>query len=166
MSFESERKALVESMKFSGSVKSKEIEEAFLSIPRELFVRKDLQRLAYADDALPLTQGQTISQPSTIAVMLESLQAKQGQKVLEIGSGCGYVLALLSKIVGENGKVFGVELLQELAELSKKNLENAKVKNVEVFCADGSGTDREGGDGKVGAGSAAAGASADGASAE
>ena len=138
MSFESERKALVEAMKQSGAVKSFEVENAFLSVKREFFVRPDLQHLAYADDALPLTQGQTISQPSTIAVMLESLQAKQGQNVLEVGSGCGYALALLSKIVGDKGKVFGVELLPELAELSKKNLQNAGVKNVEVFCADGS----------------------------
>ena len=138
MKFEAERKALVEGMKSSGAVKSLEVENAFFAVHREFFVRQDLQNLAYADDALPLISGQTISQPSTIAAMLESLQAKAGQKVLEVGSGCGYVLALLSKIVGEKGKVFGVEILPELAELSKKNLQTAGIKNVEVFCADGS----------------------------
>src|SRR3989338_3941984 len=115
MRFEARHKALVEGMKESGAVKSLEVEEAFLSVERELFVKEGLQHLAYADDALPLTQGQTISQPSTIAAMLESLQARKGLKVLEVGSGCGYVLALLSELVGENGKVFGIELLQELA---------------------------------------------------
>ncbi|HIH33529.1 MAG TPA: protein-L-isoaspartate carboxylmethyltransferase, partial [Candidatus Diapherotrites archaeon] len=64
---------------------------------------------------MPLIKGQTISQPSTIAAMLENLQVRKDQKVLEIGSGCGYVLALLSKIAGSKGKVFGIELLPELA---------------------------------------------------
>lgn len=138
MNFEAERKMLVESMKNAGILKSREIEKAFLETPREFFVREDLRTAAYIDDALPLTLGQTISQPSTIAVMLENLKAEKGMKVLEIGSGCGYVLALLSKITGDEGKVFGIELLPELAEISKKNLQNAGVKNVEVFCSDGS----------------------------
>ena len=138
MNFEAERKALVESMKNSRVLKSREIEKAFLEIPREFFVREDLRTAAYADDALPLILGQTISQPSTIAAMLENLKAGKGMKVLEVGSGSGFVLALLSKIVGNEGKVFGIELLPELAEASKINLEKAGIENVEVFCADGS----------------------------
>ena len=138
MNFELERKSLVERMKSECAVKSKEVENSFLAVKRELFVNPSMQNSAYADDALPLIKGQTISQPSTIAAMLENLQVRKDQKVLEIGSGCGYVLALLSKIAGSKGKVFGIELLPELAEISKKNLKNAGVKNAKVFCADGS----------------------------
>ena len=70
--------------------------------------------------------------------MLELLELKKGQIVLEIGSGSGYVLALLSKIVGSTGKVFGIELFLELVKRSKKTLQDLKMENIEVFQKDGS----------------------------
>jgi protein-L-isoaspartate(D-aspartate) O-methyltransferase len=127
----------VEFLKTSGAVKSKAVEKAFSRIRREAFVPDAYAEYAYADDALPTNLGQTISQPSTIAAMLELLQAEEGMKVLEVGSGSGYVLALLSEIVGENGKVIGVEYLHELAEKSREILAAENVKNVEVVEGDG-----------------------------
>ncbi len=99
-----------------------EILDAFSKVKREDFMPRNVKEMAYEDTALPIGNGQTISQPYTIALMLSLMDLKKGQKVLEIGSGSGYVLALLSEIVGEKGRVFGVELVKELAEKSKENL--------------------------------------------
>ena len=110
-----------------------EILNAFSNVKREDFTPKNVKTMAYDDTALPIGHGQTISQPYTIALMLSLLHLKKGQKVLEIGSGSGYVLALLSELVGEKGRVFGVEVVKELAEKSKENLveygKNIKVHN-------------------------------------
>jgi protein-L-isoaspartate(D-aspartate) O-methyltransferase len=135
--FELKRKQLVEYMKSLGVIESKEIEKAFLKIKREIFFPSNIKQFAYADEAFPIGFNQTISQPSTIAIMLELLEPGPGMKILEVGSGCGYVLALLSQIVEKKGKVFGVELLKELVEQSKENLKLHGIKNVKVFQGDG-----------------------------
>ena len=114
---------------------SKQIINAFLKIKRENFITKQLKFRAYENRALPIGKGQTISQPYTIAMMLDLLNLEKDQRVLEIGSGCGYVLALLSEIVGKNGEVFGVEIIKELAEESKGNLEGCE--NVRVYNKNG-----------------------------
>jgi len=116
---------------------SKTILDAFSKVKREDFIPNNVKEMAYGDTALPIGHGQTISQPYTIAVMLSLLDLKKGKglKVLEIGSGCGYVLALLSEIVGENGKVFGIELVKDLAKKSKENL--AGYGNVKVYNKNG-----------------------------
>lgn len=111
---------------------SKEIIEAFSKVKRENFLSDRLREYAYEDAALSIGEGQTISQPSTIAIMLSLLQLKKSQKVLEIGSGCGYVLALLSVLVGDKGKVYGIERIKSLADNSKdflKGYENIKIYN-------------------------------------
>ncbi len=135
MSFALMRERLVEELRGEGF--SKPVLDAFAAVPREEFVPERLREHAYADDALSIGFGQTISQPSTIARMLELLRLFPNQKVLEVGSGCGYASALLAQMVGENGKVFGIELVKDLAEQSKANLKNAKSINVEIFCGDG-----------------------------
>ena len=86
------------------AVQRKETRGAFLTVRRENFMPENMRQYAYADDAIPIWGGQTISQPSTISVMLELLEVKEGMKVLEVGSGGGYALALLSKLVGGDGK--------------------------------------------------------------
>ncbi|MFH1751533.1 MAG: protein-L-isoaspartate(D-aspartate) O-methyltransferase [archaeon] len=137
LSFEEQRKLLVKSMTANNALKSESIKNAFLKVRRERFVLKNYLNSAYIDEALPLISGQTISQPSTISVMLELLEVKKGMKVLEVGSGCGYVLALLRELAGREGKVFGIELLKELFKLSKKNLKKSGVVGVKVFNSDG-----------------------------
>lgn len=111
--------------------------DAFSKVKREDFLPKNVETMAYEDTALPIGHGQTISQPYTIAVMLSLLDLKKGQKVLEIGSGCGYVVALLSEIVGEKGKVFGLEVVKELAEKSKGNLADYGNKNIMIYNKNG-----------------------------
>ncbi len=110
------------------------IVRAFNKVNREAFVPSNLQEYAYDDTALPLKKGSTISQPSTIAFMLDLLELEGKEKVLEIGSGSGYVLALLSQLT--KGQIYGVEIIKELSEESKKTLK--EYKNVNVFNKDGS----------------------------
>lgn len=115
---------------------SKDIINAFSKVKRENFIPDNLKNRAYEDTALPIGEGQTISQPYTIATMLSLLNLKKGQKVLEIGSGCGYVLALISDIVGTKGKVYGVEIVKSLAERSRINL--SEYSNIKVYHGNGS----------------------------
>ncbi|MFH1585483.1 MAG: protein-L-isoaspartate O-methyltransferase [archaeon] len=107
---------------------SKPILEAFSKVKRENFIDSRIKHMAYEDRALPLGKGQTISQPYTIAMMLDLLDLKKGQKVLEIGSGCGYVLALISTIT--KTKVYGIEIVESLYKKSKSNLKDY---NVEIY---------------------------------
>jgi protein-L-isoaspartate(D-aspartate) O-methyltransferase len=124
------------------SLKSKGFHErilgAFEKVKREDFLPENFKKLAYEDIALPITNDQTMSQPSTIALSLSLLKLKDNHKVLEIGSGCGYVLALMSEIVGEKGKVYGVEIVKNLADKSIQNLEEYnKFNNIKVYSRNG-----------------------------
>ena len=76
----------------------------------------------YADRPLSIWYGQTISQPSTVAFMLELLQLREGQKVLDVGSGSGWTSALLGQIVGAQGRVYGVEIIPELVIFGRRNV--------------------------------------------
>ena len=111
------------------------IEEAFHAIDRVDFVAPDYRIEAYEDYPLPLVGGQTISQPTTVAFMLEKLQVKKGDKVLDVGSGSGFTTALLAHIVGPEGEVFGVELLPELVEIGRKNIARYGFAHAEIFQA-------------------------------
>jgi len=109
---------LVEHLKREG-IKDPLVLEAFRRVPRELFVPEELRHLAYADTALPIGHGQTISQPFTIASMLEMLRLKPGMKVLEIGTGSGYQTAVLIELKTE---VYSIERQKELYEKVRKFL--------------------------------------------
>jgi protein-L-isoaspartate(D-aspartate) O-methyltransferase len=114
---------------------SEEIVTAFQKVKREDFVPQHLVGYAYEDMALPVMDGSTLSQPSTVAFMLNLLELKEDNKVLEIGSGSGYALALLSEIVTK-GKVYGIEIIQELGVKSRDYLKDKQ--NVEILIRDGS----------------------------
>lgn len=131
--FEAQRKSLVKKM----HLQNKTIKLAFLSTKREPFFPENMKQHAYEDDAFPIGLGQTISQPSTIATMLELLAVEKGNKVLEVGTGSGYVAALLSGLVGKKGKVFGVELVHELHQKATRTLLELGCKNVFLKCGDG-----------------------------
>jgi protein-L-isoaspartate(D-aspartate) O-methyltransferase len=114
---------------------SEQIVSAFQKVRREDFVPEHLVGYAYEDMALPVMDGSTLSQPSTIAFMLNLLDLNEDSRVLEIGSGSGYALALLAEIV-PRGKVYGLEILKELGVKSKEYLKDKK--NVEVVIRNGS----------------------------
>lgn len=124
---------LIESMDRQG-ILTEEIKQAFLAIPREEFVPDEFKIHSYDDCALPLEQGATLSQPSMLAIMLSELRLQPGMKVLEVGSGSGYLLALM-KAMGAN--VTGVEIIESLAETSRKTLEKINL-NIEVITGDAS----------------------------
>jgi len=135
--FEKQKKQLMNYWLENRIVKNRGIITAFRRTAREKFVPAHLKEDAYIDAPLPLMHGQTISQPSTIAIMLEALNLKPKLKVLEVGTGSGYNAALIASLV-EPTVVYTVELLPELAEFAKDNLKRAGIKNVMVFCRDGS----------------------------
>lgn len=114
---------------------SDKILNAFEKIKRENFIDKNLKQHAYLDEPLPISHGQTISQPYTVAFMLNLLELKNNQKILEIGSGSGYVLALINEI-SKKSKIYGVERIEELVQKSSNVLKTKK--NISIICEDGS----------------------------
>jgi len=129
-------KELVQQLVKDEVLKTERIIRAFELVDRINFCIHSQKCNAYKDEPLEIYEGQTISQPTTVAIMTEALDVHPGQKVLEIGSGSGYQAAILSKIVGDKGKVYTIEYLQKLYEFASKNLE--AYTNVDVFKGDGS----------------------------
>lgn len=115
-------KQLIHNLKEAGVLHTGRISEAFSKVDRKDFVLPEYQDEAYADYPLPIGHGQTISQPYTVAFMLELLEPKQGEKILDLGSGSGWTTALLAHIVGSQGRVYGLERIPELVLLGKRNL--------------------------------------------
>lgn len=108
---------------------------AFEKIPREKFVPEAFKDAAYEDRALPLGEGQTISQPSLVALMLQELGLKGDEKVLEVGTGSGFQAALLGALAR---RVYTIERIEKLAKRAKTALKSLKARNVEVLTGDGS----------------------------
>ena len=103
-------------------------------VPREHFVMPDLIDAAYADQALPIACGQTISQPYVVAYMTEQLDVRPPNRVLEVGTGSGYQAAILSRLARE---VVTVERYRTLADAARTRLETLGYRNVEVVVGDG-----------------------------
>ena len=119
---------------------SEKIKEAFQRIDRSDFVTEKEKKDAYKDIPLSIGYGQTISQPLVVAFMLEILDLREGDKVLDVGFGSGWTTALLAFIVGSKGEVIAIEKIPEVYEFGKRNIEKysfLKSKRVEVFCGDG-----------------------------
>lgn len=131
-------KQLIENLIRSGYLKTPEIISAFYKIDRADFISEKLKTEAYANMPLPIGYGQTISQPLTVAFMLELLQPAKDDRILDVGSGSGWQSSLLAHIVGEKGKVFAIERISELSELGKNNSKKYGFKNLEFIVGDGS----------------------------
>jgi protein-L-isoaspartate(D-aspartate) O-methyltransferase len=124
-----------------GWLKTGRIIKAFENIERTDFMPDDIKHLAEINEAMPIGQGQTISQPLTVAFMFEQLKPKPGDNILDIGSGSGWTTALLAQIVGEKGKVIAIEIIPELKEFGKNNIiKYSFIKKgiVQFICLDGS----------------------------
>ncbi len=113
---------LVSNLIFDGYLKTPRLIEAFKKIDRADFVSEEYRHLAYINEPLPIGHNQTISQPLTVAFMLEFLEPKPGEKILDIGSGSGWQTALLAQIVGPEGKVLAMERILELKSMTEANL--------------------------------------------
>jgi protein-L-isoaspartate(D-aspartate) O-methyltransferase len=120
--------ALIDQLIKEKWLKTPEIIRAFRKIKREDFLpdcpggREDKMNLSEINQALSIGFGQTISQPLTVAFMLELLQPKKGDKILDVGSGSGWTTALLAEIVGKSGKVISIEIIPELSKFGKNNI--------------------------------------------
>ncbi|MFQ5661907.1 MAG: protein-L-isoaspartate(D-aspartate) O-methyltransferase [Candidatus Paceibacteria bacterium] len=108
------------------------LKKAFTKVDRKDFVPEDYAEEAYEDYPLPIGHEQTISQPTTVAFMLELLDVQKGEKILDVGAGSGWTTALLANLVGERGEVHGVEIIPELVEFGNNNLKKYNFKNAEI----------------------------------
>lgn len=132
--FEIARGRMVEQLRGHYRVEDERVLAAMNAVPRHLFVPSALQSQAYKDNALPLSVGQTVSQPYIVARMTELLELKGRERVLEIGSGSGYqtaVLALLAR------KVFAIERIGSIAAAAKERLMNLGYRNISYRVGDG-----------------------------
>ena len=137
----------------TGVLKSGKIFDAFGVIDRADFVPEELKSSAYADEALPIGEGQTISQPYTVAFMLSLLDPQPGERIMDVGAGSGWQTAILAYIVGgafggetanlavspPKGRVFAVEHVSELCEFGRANVSKynfLEKEIVEWFCQD------------------------------
>ncbi len=133
--------SFIDDLRKKGWLKNERIIGAFKAIKREDFVLRGEENAAEIDSPLPIGFGQTISQPLVVAFMLELLDPQPGEKILDIGFGSGWTSALLAYLVGEKGKVVGIEIIPELFEFGKKNIAKygfIKEGRVIPVCADGS----------------------------
>lgn len=139
MEFELQKKELVERLERVGYIKDTAIKSAMLKVKRELFVPKEYFTEAYTDTPLPIPGNATISAPHMHAISLSSLKLNPGEKVLEVGAGSGILLAYIKEIVGEKGKVFGIEIEKATYEYGKNCLQKASYwKKVKYVLGDGS----------------------------
>lgn len=104
------------------------------TLPRHRFLDPSQEAEAYQDHPLPIGRGQTISQPYIVAFMAEALALKGTEKVLEVGSGCGYMVAVLARL---SRQVFGIDLDPDLVRRSQATLEELDISNATLRCGDG-----------------------------
>lgn len=132
---------LIELLVREGALRSKPVIHAFQNIRRSDFVPADSRLQAGEDVPLSIGYDQTISQPSTVAFMLELLDPRSGQSILDVGSGSGWTTALLADIVGHSGEVIAIERIGALREMTEVNVEKyGFVSQGVVKCLEGDGS--------------------------
>lgn len=129
------REQMVRTQIEARGVRDDRVLTALRTVPRHLFVPEPLRPEAYADRALPLEAGQTVSQPYMVAYMTDLLDLSPGMKVLEVGTGSGYQAAVLAELSAD---LITVERLPELAESARKRLKTLGFGRIHVRCGDGS----------------------------
>jgi len=120
-----------------GTARSERVLAAMRAADRAAFLPEASRSGAYRDDALPIGFGQTCSQPSMVAFMLDELGIAPGHRVLEIGAGCGYASAIASRLCAPGGRLFAVEIVPDLADLARRNLGDG-YPNLSILTGDGS----------------------------
>ena len=128
------RRAMVEEQIRERGIGSPRVLEALLAVPRHKFVPEESAGAAYADQPLPIGEGQTISQPYMVAVMTEAMELTGSERVLEVGTGSGYQAAVLSLLARE---VYTVESVSSLAIVARRRLARLGYLNVHVHAGDG-----------------------------
>jgi protein-L-isoaspartate(D-aspartate) O-methyltransferase len=134
MDSNNERNAMVRAQLMRRGITDSRVLDAMATVPRHLFVPPAARAQAYGDRALPISEGQTISQPYIVALMAQALSLRPGDRVLEVGAGSGYAAAVLSRLAGE---VYTIERWPALAENAERCLHDLGYMNVHVFHGDG-----------------------------
>lgn len=134
--YERERQGMIDKLVASGYLKSETVIEAMKKVERHLFVPENVKMHAYADQPLPVGEGQTISAPHMVAMMCELLKLEKGLKVLEIGAGTGYHACVVAEII-KGGKIYSVESKTRLVERARENITSAGCTGVELIEGDG-----------------------------
>lgn len=132
--YEQQRRAMVERQVLWRGVTDKNVLDAMLAVPREEFVLPQYKDKAYADLEVPIGKDQTLDRPYEDAFMIQALSLSSTDRVLEVGTGGGYLAALLSRIVPE---VYTIEILPEIADAARQRLSRLGYKNIEVRTGDG-----------------------------
>jgi protein-L-isoaspartate(D-aspartate) O-methyltransferase len=127
---------LIIHLKNSKFLTDEKVESALQNIPRHEFIPESELEYAYDNEPLPIMKNQTISQPGVVTRMTEWLDVKNGQNILEIGTGSGWQSAILSYLVG-SGTIYSIERHPELAKFAQENLKKLKIDNVHVILGDG-----------------------------
>jgi len=133
--FDRERKMMADSQIRARGVRDTRVLAAMEKVPRHLFVPEGMRRYAYADEPLPIGEGQTISQPYIVAYMTEALGLGGEERVLEVGSGSGYQTAILAELVRE---VWTVEIVEALSWRARSVLDGLGYRNIHYRVGDGS----------------------------
>ena len=128
------RKEMVQLQIKARGIHSPDIIDAFMNVPRHVFVPAEYRNQSYEDNPLPIGFNQTISQPYIVAYMIEILKPDKDMRVLEIGTGSGYQTAILSCLCKE---VYSLEIIDLLAEITKQKLEEEGYHNIKVKISDG-----------------------------
>jgi protein-L-isoaspartate(D-aspartate) O-methyltransferase len=137
--YKERRGQMVDRLVQNGVLKTPRVIEAMRAVPRHLFVPRRFRESAYHDTPLGIGSGQTISAPHMVGMMLEYLDLREGQLVLEIGGGSGYHAALVAHVVGPRGHVYAIERIGSLAKKARDRLETLGLQDqVEVLVRDGS----------------------------
>jgi protein-L-isoaspartate(D-aspartate) O-methyltransferase len=137
------QQALIETLRKNGSLHDPALAEAFLAVPRHLFLPNEPLERAYSDIAIAVKTGaegqwtSSSSQPAIMAIMLEQLDLQPGQNVLEIGAGSGFNAALIAALVGPEGRVTTLDIQPDLVEAAREHLQAAGWDAVEVVTGDG-----------------------------
>ena len=132
------KQRLIDYWESSRIIKDSKVIESFKKVPRDKFIKKEHFEEAYRDCPLSIGEGQTISQPTTVMLMTQALELKEGNKVLEVGTGSGYQAAIIADIIGEKGKIISTEIVPELARFAEKNIKKLRLKNIKIIHHDGS----------------------------
>lgn len=135
--FVAARRHMVDRLVRENYLRSPRVRDAFLAVPRDVFVPQEAREASYEDTPLPIGSGQTVSAPSMIAIMLEEAQLRLGERVLEIGTGTGYHAALLATLVGARN-VVSIERHASLASRARSNLAASGFADVTAVVGDGS----------------------------
>jgi protein-L-isoaspartate(D-aspartate) O-methyltransferase len=134
INYESERRRMVDEQIVARGVTDQRVLAAMRKVPRHEFLPEAIRGMAYGDHALPLGEGQTISQPYMVALMTELLELQDTERVLEIGTGSGYQAAVLAELCS---KVYSVERVKMLADRARATLDRLGYKSVAIKVYDG-----------------------------